>query len=151
MNHLAVVDTETGEVLDNCAGCAELRDQLAGAERDVRAWRTRYAKATRDREGQAHNHPLFNEAELLFKHWKAICNHPRSKFTLDRFEMALPYLERYDVAMCRKAIRGIAYEPYVTQRKNGSMKRHDGWHLLFDRGADAFEEWVNKAPREEPK
>jgi shikimate 5-dehydrogenase len=63
--------------------------------------------------------------------------------------MALPYLERYGVAMCRKAIRGAAYEPFETTRKNGSKKRHDGWHLIFDRGADAFEEWCNKSPQED--
>ena len=145
--HLAVVDTETGEVKDSCPGCATLRDQLAGAERDVRAWRARYANLERDTEAEAREHALWDDAKALFGYWKGKTGHSRSRWTADRFWVVEPLLREYGDAMCRKAIDGAAFDPYTTTRRNGSVKRHDDWDLIF-RNASKLEEFCNRAPRE---
>jgi hypothetical protein len=148
--HLAVVDTETGEVKDDCAGCAELRAQLAGAERDVRSWRSRYAALERDKERDAQNHEVWKPIAELHRYWRTKCNHPRSKFGADEFWMALPIWQEYGEDMCRRGIDGAAYDPYTTTRRNGSKKRHDGWELIF-KNRPKFEEFVNRAPINAPQ
>ena len=62
------------------------------------------------------------------------------------FQVALPYVDAHGVELCRRAVEGAAYDPFVTKRKNGSTKRHDDWGLIF-RDDQKFEEFCNKAPR----
>lgn len=146
--HLHLADPATGEVFDEeCPSCLELRAQLAGMEKDIRAWRSRYAGAVADKQKAAKMNPLWAEAIELFRYWQEACDHKRSKWTVDRFELLEPYIREYGPKMCRRAIDGAAYDPFVTRRKNGSRRRHDGIDLIF-RSADKFEEMVNRAPRE---
>lgn len=142
-------DPETGELEDGCSTCRGLLDQVAGLERDVRAWRARYAELARDRERDAREHPSWDAINSLFAHWRSTCRHPRSRFTADRFWEAEPIFRRYGDEMCRRAIDGAAFDPFVTARKNGTRKRHDDWELIF-RNAGKFEEFCNRAPRTDP-
>lgn len=143
---LRVVD-ENGELHDDCPGCAALADQLKGAERDINAWRLRYADLVRDAEAEAKADPLWDDCRALFDHWRETCRHPRARFTLDRFNLLRPWLKRYGPDDCRRAVDGAAFDAFETKRKNGSVKRHDGLGLIF-RDAEHFEDFANRAPRE---
>jgi hypothetical protein len=131
--------TEHGEVVEEpCPNCA-------GAEKEVRAWRMRYANLKREVDNELEGHELFPEAKRLFDFWRERCKHPRSKFTAERFEQCLPHLRDLGADLCKRAIEGIAYDPYITRRKNGSVERHDAWSLLF-RNREKVEEFANRAP-----
>jgi hypothetical protein len=151
---LRLVRPDTGEVIETeCDRCevighelAETADQLQGAEREIRAWRRRYANLKRDVEAEAKAHPRWDEAREVFDYWREKCRHPNSKLNAERFNLVEPYLRADGLEMCKRAIDGAAFDPFITARRNGSKKRHDGWELIFrDRGK--FEEFVNKAPK----
>lgn len=152
---LRVVDTETGETV--CVTCAQLRDRLAvlqtqldGSAIDIAAWRSRYFRLKDDREERMAKDPLWPKALELFKYWREQSNHMGCKWGLDRYELVVPFLKKDGFDMCKRAIDGGVYDPYVTVRKNGTKKRHDGWDLIF-RNRDKFEECCNKAPLKDPQ
>ena len=124
-------------------------DQIAGLQRDVKAEHLRYENLKRDRAAEARSHPLWPQALEVFKHWKEVCRHPKSSFTTSRFELIRPLLEKHGIDLCKLACDGAAFDPYETRRKNGSMKRHDGIHLVFDE--DKFEDFCNRAPIPRPE
>lgn len=152
--HLRAVDEDGVIVEGGCPNCSQLEDKLSGAERDLNTWRLRYAELKRDKLAEAKQSEHWPFAVELFAYWGEKCNHSNSAWTLDRFQMVEPFLKnrKYGktieerAALCRRAIDGIAFDPFITNRKNGTKKRHDGWHLIFDRGADVFEERCNAAP-----
>lgn len=119
-------------------------------QRDIRRWALRNAALRRERNLPVNDHPLYRDAEIAFKEWKAKCNHPRSPFTPDRFWLVVPYLEdeNYGLRMVLTAISGAAYDPWERRLKNGKIKKMDGWDYIFEK-ADRFEEFVNKAPTTE--
>jgi|GEM_PF-4858549 len=143
--HLRVVDAETGEIPDDCPSCKILREQLAGAERDLRAWRSRYAKAVRDKEAEARSHDLWKDAEKLFSYWRRRTGRTRPQFTADRFWLVLPFLLKDGADQCRRAIYGRAYDHYEARRKNGSIIRYYEWERIFGSRGE-FEESVNRCP-----
>ena len=128
----------------------EPTDLIAGLQRDVRAEHLRYENLKRDKAAEAREHGLFPKVRELFDYWRKVCRHPNSKYTPDRFTAALPYLEKYGEATCRRAIDGAAFDPYERPRKNASMKRFDSWSgypsSIFA-SADKFEDFANRAPQ----
>lgn len=148
---LIVVNEATGERLGNLTDhTGRFEDEIAGLQRDIRGWAARYADLKRDRGAEAREHPLWPKTLEVFKYWQDVCKHPRSGFSLDRFEMMMPFVDKHGVDLCKRAIDGAAFDPFVTRRKNGSPKRHDGIDLIF-RNADKFEEFCNRAPTPQPK
>lgn len=144
--HLHVVDRDTGEVHPGCPSCDALKDQLAGANKDIAAWRSRYALLKREKDAKAREHEHWPVIEGLFDEWKVECRHPRSKFTPDDFWLCLPFFQEHGRHMCRLAILGAAFDCFKTRRANGSTKRHDDWTLIF-RDRSKYEDMVNRAPR----
>jgi hypothetical protein len=152
--HIQIIDTRTGEVLEKHPEVQMLEDQVAGLQRDVRGWASRYALLKRDKDLAARNHELYPDTELAFNEWKLKCNHKNSPFTADRFWVALPFMEnpKYGLKMVLRAIEGMAYDAYSVERRNGSPKVFNEWWRLFQvkasggPNADQFEEWVCKAP-----
>lgn len=147
---LRVIDGE-----GNVAGEIEeviqrLQDELSGAERDVRKWRVMCANLERDADAEAEEDPLWPVAKRVFAHWQKACRHEKAVWNRERFEEIRPYLKKFGEEMCCRAVDGIAFDPFVTERKNGTKKRHDGWHLIFGK-AEKFEECCNKAPRPKPE
>lgn len=141
-----VVDADTGEKLDGCPGCARRSDEIEGLQRDIRGWAARYADIKRDREADAQHSRLWPAAVELFEYWQSACNHPRAGWCADRFFLVEPFLKRHGIAICKRAVDGAAFDPFVTTRRNGSKKRHDGFELIF-RSPEKFEEFCNRAPR----
>jgi hypothetical protein len=159
-----LVDPGTGQTFDLEGYVQGLRDELAGAERDLRGWRTRHANLLRDKEAEAEESPVWPAAVRVFDHWRKACKHPGSEWTYDRFELIRPHLERSNKGkgkaskltpeliarneeICKLAIDGIAFDPYVTQAKNGRSICHDGLHLIFG-SADLLEKRCKMAPVE---
>jgi hypothetical protein len=133
---------------------AVIDDTLPGLESTIRSQAATITKLRRDRDRDARSSELWPIVRELFDEWRretalaAGAKKPRrSKFTTDRFEVAMPFVRDHGVALCRAAIAGIAFDPFVTQRKNGTAKRHDGWDLVF-RSSDKLEEFAKRAPAE---
>jgi hypothetical protein len=135
---LRVVDDKGQLHEDQCPNCA-------GAEKEVRAWRVRYANLKREVDGEFRDHELWPQAVKLFEFWKERCKHPRSKFTPERFEQILPHLRDEGPEICERAIEGAAFDPYTTQARNGSTIRHDSWSLIW-RNREKVESFANRAP-----
>lgn len=148
-SHLRLVDIRTGEYVDDpqCPECQAMQDKLDGAEKDINAWRTRYANLKRDKEREARENPLWPSALKLFQLWKALTGSKRSEFQADRFEQCEPFLKAHGPELCVRAICGAHFDPFITKRKNGTPKPHWGWELIF-RNADKTEEFANRAPSE---
>lgn len=162
---LIVVNPATGEQVGTLDEAQQtLKDEVAGLQRDVRGWAARYAVLKRDKDAAAKESPVWPTALRVFDYWRQQCKHPRSEFSLDRFEMIRPHLERLSAAkkgrldsaedrlahaeaVCKLAVDGIAFDPFISDRKNGKKKRNDGWHLIFET-ADRFENRCNAAPIE---
>lgn len=144
--HLHVVNTDTGEVHEGCPSCDALKDQLAGANKDIAAWRARYAMLKREKDAQARDHEHWPAIQALFDEWRVECNHPRSKFTPDDFWLCLPFFEEHGAHLCRLAVLGAKFDAFKTRRRNGSVKRHDDWTLVF-KNRQKFEDFCNRAPR----
>lgn len=142
---LRLVGPTTGELIDEQL-VQQLRDQIAGLETDVRAWRTRFANLQRDRDSEAQRDRLWPVVVDLFGYWRVVAKHPRSEFDHNRFWKAVPFVKRYGPDVVRAAIDGIALDPYVSPPgRNGRREVHNGWALLF-RDPDTFERFVGRAP-----
>lgn len=162
---LIVVDPETGERVGMLAEHTQERDDvIAGLQRDVKGWAARYAELKRDKNAEAQESPVWAAALRVFDHWRLCCKHPGAEWTLDRFEMIRPHLERSNTGkgkakkltpelisrneeICKLAVEGIAFDPYVTTGKNGRAITHDGLHLVFG-DADLMEKRCKMAPVE---
>lgn len=159
---LIVYNPETGEQVGALTDFTQsLEDEVAGLQRDVRGWAARFGELKREKESEAKESPAWPAAIRVFEHWRHETGKTaRTIFTLDRFELIRPWLEKLGdpkappetrlaeaEALCKLAVDGIAFECYETPRKNGTMKKHQGWHLIFTT-AEQFEDRCNSAPRE---
>ena len=144
---LRLVDPVSGEILEEgCPACAANERIIQEYERKHRGLLSQLGKLRADRAREARAHELFPIAHRLYDHWKAACDHPRSPFTPDRFFEAVDAIENYGEAFCRRAIDGAAFDPYTTERRNGTTKAHNGWPLIFD--TKKVEDFAARAPRD---
>lgn len=136
-----------GEVCDNCQPIlTALHDRNVGLQRTLNSQAGLLGKATReDPSKRARDHAQWDRCARLFKLWQRATGHTRSRFTTDRFLTALPLLEEYEDNVIERAIEGIAFDPFVTRRRNGTEQRHDDWNLLF-KSAGKLEEFANRSP-----
>jgi hypothetical protein len=162
-----LVDPETGLTYNVRARVQALEDQVAGAERDLNGWRTRHANLLRDREAEARETDIWPAAVEVFDYWRKRTGHRGAEWTMDRFDLIRPHLERSNtgkgrakkmtaellarnVELCKLAIDGLVFDAYVSEAKNGRKIVHDGLHLVFGKnaktGADYFEARQHRAP-----
>jgi hypothetical protein len=141
--HLKAVADENGEL-----DLQKLLDRVIIAERDAKTWAFRCRELERDDQARAEASKHWPQALELFEVWKTSCRHPNSDFSADRFWLIEPFLRRkaYGFEKCLMAIRGAAFDPWTSKRKNGSLYRHDGWDKIFG-SADRFEDFCCRAPR----
>lgn len=142
VRHLKVAPSGEVEELDECPSCVEY-------ERDLRRKNAQLNEMRRNKEAKARGESLWPIAVELFNYWKVRCNHPLMKWHFERYELIEPYLREYGEEKVRLAIEGAAFEAFETERKNGTIKKHDGWDLIF-RNPDKFMEFVERAPRPHP-
>lgn len=167
------VNEQTGEV--ECASCVEAESELKaalhtldqteiklkGAERDLNSWRVRFEELRRDKEAEAREHELWDAALDLFDLWRKATARAagrkkpsRAKFSGDRFYLVLPFIKRYSVEDCQRAIIGRAFDHFTDERKNGSTIHYFEWERIFGsmgqgKTADAnFTESANRAPKD---
>lgn len=133
---------------------ARKNDEIAGLERDIRGWAVRYAELKRDKDAEAREHPMWPVGKSLFTEWKRATNHPRTQWTPERFWQVERFLtggrfggtvEERSVWI-RRAIAGAAFDAFKTNRRNGTVKAHNDWELIF-RTEDRFREFVARAPK----
>ena len=138
-----------GEICEHCQPILVAQQETnIGLEQTLRMQAAKLGRYERERdpEARAREHARWTEISALFEKWRVHCRHPKSRFSAKRFQVALPFFEGYGVELCERAVMGASFDPYETRRKNGSVKRHDGWELIFQSEAK-FEEMANRAPR----
>lgn len=155
--HLRAVPDANGEVHDVESLRAELARKdavIKGLNRDINGWRIRYRQLEEDKAAEAREHVLWPVGKHLFDGWRRACDHPRSKWTEDRFWCVEPFLvlPRYHatlegrVGLCCRAIIGARYDCWKVQRRNGDTKRFDEWSRIFG-SSDAFEDFCSRSPK----
>jgi hypothetical protein len=73
LSRIVGLDPDTGEIheVDHaCPNCQAMEDIVKGAERDIRAWRARYANLAREKDEEARTHMSCGRAVELFAFWK---------------------------------------------------------------------------------
>lgn len=128
---------------------AENEDERDGLVETVRSQAAKIRNLRRDRErsaGASANWPAALEA---FEYWRVVTGHPRSKFTVERFYLLEPFLERDGLDLVKLAIDGAGHEPYRADKpnRNGTVEVYDSLETIFKSRA-SFERHVNRAPRE---
>lgn len=146
--HLTLIDGEVDPegpqtFAEALAEISDLNDQLKGAEKEIKAWRMRYAKLARDREADAQNHELWGLAVALYTEWRIVTGHMRSVWNVDRFDLCRPYLEKEGFKLCRLAIWGLAAHPNRKQITPGYWETYDAFELPF-RNAGNFTRYANR-------
>lgn len=142
-----VVDRETGEVSESsCPECATAAQDVENITKELRKALRRERELRADREKEAELHPQRGEIVEVFEFWQAECRHPNAKLDADRTFAIAGMLKRYGLEICKRAVRGAAFDPFTAPRKNGSVQRFDGVDLIF-RNSEKLENFANKAPR----
>lgn len=154
--HLAVVNTETGEQLDECPQCRDLkldlqvaRDEADGLQDVIRSQAAKMRAMKRDREAEAKRSEHWPAGVEAFAYWKTLCRHPRSSFTAARFELVEPFIEKHGLELVKLAIEGAAYDPHRASKpsRNGKVEVYDAFETIFKSPA-SFERHMKRAPRE---
>jgi hypothetical protein len=143
--HLRVVDTTTGDVLPECPGCVERQQTLDELTRKYHGALAQIGSLRADKEAEAKKHPRWPEAIAVFRYWQEHTGHKKSEWGPKRFELVLPFLEKHGAEECRRAIRGAAFDPFTTKRKNGRENVHNGFDLIF-RSPEKFDDFRERAP-----
>jgi hypothetical protein len=123
----------------------QLRDELTAKERMIRSQAHTIGEMSRDRDAEAERHRYWPAAVKLFAEWAEITGHTKAQWTADRFRESERFIRLYGEEVVRVAIHGIHHDHYVSQRRNGTSRHHDGWQVLF-RDTARFEEAVAAAP-----
>jgi hypothetical protein len=145
-----IIDSSTGNVIDECPGCKELRNVVVGLEIDLRSANAREIKLREQKEERAEDAPEWEEVARLFAYYRERTGRKKSRFTADRFECALPLYKKNGMDVCMLAIDGIAFDPNTKQQKNGAMEIFNSWQLLF-RNQCTLERYANRAPMDKIK
>lgn len=130
----------------------ELEAQLRDIERERRGERARVRFLLAQIEDDRDSYERREEVVSIFNEWREKCKHKSARLTNDRFDAIRRLLDitkpqPYPREAFTAAIGGAAYNPYLTQRKNGSWKRHDDIALIC-RSGEKFEEFIKRAPKE---
>ncbi len=139
-----------GEVCDECLPIlVALQDEVAGLQQTIRSQGGLLGKYARENDDDLRRHAEWERGRRLFKVWQRATGKTRSRWSINRFKAAKPFLETYEDELILRAIEGIAYDPMVASepRKNGTGRDvFNDWETLFKSDA-AFERYCNKAPR----
>jgi hypothetical protein len=140
--------SDTGEILDQHPDVQRLEDEIRGLTRALKREIRLHEELKRDKDAEARAHQLWPKAMAIFAAWKIATGHSRSDWTPDRFWQIEPWLRnrKYGVEVCVRAVSGIAFDPFVSRRRNGTVERHDSWELCF-RDTCHVEKYASKCPK----
>lgn len=138
-------DSSTGEL---CPNCEVFRRDVEGLEADLKKKNRKIAELERDQERAAERSPFWDVGQQLFLHYQAVANKRRSPWTHQRFWEIEPHLrqKKFGPRICQRAIDGAAFESWVSQRRNGTIKWHVDWAKIFESPSNV-EERVLRAPK----
>lgn len=138
-------DSSTGE---KCPNCEVLSHDVEALQVDIRNKNRKIAELEADKDRSAERSEFWVPSRELFHHWQIVCNRRRSPWSTKRFWEVEPFMKAkaFGPDMVRRAIDGIAYQSWVSQRSNGSVKWHTDWQKLFE-SPGSVEEGCNRAPR----
>lgn len=115
-----------------CPDCAELRDQVAALERDLRAKRSEITKLRNQLAGPGPTDEARQAARRLFDYWRERCHHEQAKLTPDRERKVLARLrDGYTEEFIRRAIDGAAAAPF----RNNHGRPFDDLELICRNGS----------------
>ena len=151
-SHLRLVgiDEVTGEVHDQgltCPNCAAKQHELDEIVRKLKGMARELGEIRRDKNAEARAHQAWPIAVALFDYWKECTNHPRAKWTEDRFWLLLPHLAQFGPQNCAAAIAGIAHDHFTKQRANGTTVHYDAWETCF-KNTGRVEESIRSRPKD---
>jgi hypothetical protein len=114
------------------------QDEIVGHLDTIRRQSVRIGKLERKTNTKWREHDLWDRCARLHRLWRTKTNHPRSRFTVPVFRLALPYLEEYEDEVLVRAICGLAHKPY---------KGNNWWQTLFnEQKPNNIEKYANLAP-----
>lgn len=144
--HLISVDSETGERFEECPGCSQREDVVAGLERKIRGLIMENAKLRRDKEKEARDSGLWPIALRMFNLWRKAAG-SKARFKYDRFEVIEPFLRGYrpdkhfvspdqgppqnPLEECVAAIIGRTSDYFSTTRPNGTTRKFNEFERIF--------------------
>jgi hypothetical protein len=149
---LHLVDPATGEVHNECPACAETQATLKELTRKYHGALAQIGRMRADKEAEARQHELWPLAVNLFRLWQQEGDHPRARFTPERFWLLEPYLRREGYEDCVCAVRGCLASDFHTKRGRYATRdgtRHDALELIF-RDQAHFERFRDMAPDKPP-
>ncbi len=112
---------------------AELHRQLAGAEAEVRSWRTKYALLKEELDIEAEEDPNWPLAMRIFIYHGRIFHHERAEWTPKRFRMLSKRLKQKDgLELCLKAIAGLRTDAWRLSKHLTTFEDVFGSEKNFD-------------------
>lgn len=143
--HRVSFDSSTGEI---CPNCNVFKHDIDSLEADLKLKNRKIASLEEDRERKAQRSEFWDVAMQLFFHYQAVCHKRKSPWSEKRFWEIEPHLRqaKFGPRVCQRAIDGAAYESWVSQRRNGTLKWHVDWVKIFESPSNV-EDRANRAPK----
>lgn len=147
MSHLALVNTETGEVEHHgCPECAEKDSEIDGLQITIRSQAGIIGKQRAELEERIDNHPRRAEILSLIDYWRESTGHKRSKASKDRVQLVIDRLkDDYSPEQIRLAIDGLAafpYRSYGERLTTGSDSQRDDQMSVALKSGEALEKFA---------
>jgi hypothetical protein len=128
------VDDELHEALQKA------QDEIVGLLAVTRQQAVKIGKLQRETGARAREHDQWDRCARLHRLWRTKTDHPRSRFTVPAFRLALPFLQEYEDEVLVRAICGLAHKAY---------KGNNWWQTLFNKEKpNNIERYANLAPPE---
>ncbi len=157
--HLQLVDTETGQVVDDGPTYAELTARLQAAE-ELNLGQEATIKSQAAMIGRLKGkleaadpeaHPRHKEMAALIERWRTATGHEKSKASKDRFDLIRArFNDGYEIETIELAIDGLGAFPFVVsaerRREGPSAQRYDQLKHALNGGQD-LERFANLGHR----
>lgn len=125
----------------------QAEEDLQGAEKALRKERRRSKALETEKQHERERYEQRQLVTELFEFWQRRTKHAKSRLTPDRFDVLRSALDQgYTPREIALAIAGCAFDPFVTQNRNGRSERHDDLTVCL-RSGKALEQYARKAPR----
>lgn len=144
-DHRVSYDSSSGEI---CPNCEVMHRDVESLEVDIRLKNRKIKELESNRERLAQNSEWWPVAQQLFAHWQSVTGRRKSPWSEKRFWEIEPHLrhKKFGPRLCQRAIDGAAFQSWVSQRSNGTLKWHTDWQKIFE-SPGTVEEMCNRAPR----